>query len=54
MILLFEAIKSLLHGSRVMSDEEYYYSQAVDRVDLERRMRLVERGQAPFQNGYRG
>lgn len=54
MMFLFEAIKSLLHGSRIISDEEYYYSQAVDGADLERRMRLVQRGQAPFQNGYRG
>jgi hypothetical protein len=51
--MLFGAIKSLLRGSRMVSDEEYYCSQAVDIVDLERRMRIVERGQAPFQNGYR-
>ena len=32
-----------------MSLEERYYSESVDRVDLERRMRLVQKGQAPFQ-----
>lgn len=54
MMLLVEALKSLIHGSRAMSDEEYYYSQSVNLADLERRMKIVERGQAPFQTGYHG
>ena len=54
MMLLIEALKGLIHGSRMMSDEERYYSQSIDNVDLEHRMRLVQKGQAPFQNGYRG
>lgn len=54
MMSLVDAIRSLLHGARAIPDEEYYYSQSIDGADLERRMRLVERGQAPFQNSYRG
>ena len=29
--------------------EERYYAQSVDLIDLERRQRLVSRGQAPWQ-----
>lgn len=53
-MLLIEALKGLIRGSRGMSDEEYYYSQSIDHIDLERRMREVQKNQAPFQSGYRG
>lgn len=34
-------------------DHEYLYlSEAVDLVDLEWRMRAIERGQAPYQRAY--
>lgn len=33
------------------SAEEAYYSSAADHADLERRMRQVDRGQAPWQKG---
>ena len=33
--------------------EEAYYSQAVDLIDLEYRMRQVQRGDAPFQSRYK-
>jgi len=42
-------ISKILHRTKVMSAEEFYYSQSVDHVDLERRMRQVQRRQAPFQ-----
>lgn len=51
---LYNAISKILYRTSVMSDEEYYYSQACDLVDLERRMRLVQKGLAPFQNGIKG
>lgn len=31
--------------------EEAYYSASVDHADLERRMRQVHRGEAPWQKG---
>lgn len=47
-------ISRTLHRPRMMSDEEFYYSQSTDLVDLERRMRLVQKGQAPFQHNIKG
>jgi hypothetical protein len=48
-MLLFQALRNLVHGSKTMSDEEKYLSEAVDHVDLERRMREIDKGRAPFQ-----
>lgn len=49
MNMIVETFKHILYGMRMMTDEEYYYSQSVDMADLEKRMREVQRGQAPFQ-----
>lgn len=42
-------ISQWLQRPQRMSPEDRYLSESVDRVDLERRMRLIQRGQAPFQ-----
>lgn len=38
---------------RRISDEEQYYNQATDVIELEYRMRQVQKGLAPFQNNIR-
>lgn len=43
---------NLLVFPRSVSDEEQFYNQAIDLADLEWRMKLVQRGQAPFQKPY--
>lgn len=53
MISLIRAMAGLFRGAGMMSDEEYYYNGAVDRIDLERRMRAVQKGEAPFQRDFR-
>jgi len=46
---MFEFIKSLFAFKKSMSQEEIYYANSTDLVDLERRMRKVQNGSAPFQ-----
>lgn len=33
--------------------EEAYLSEAIDRIDLEQRIRRIDRGEAPFQQKHR-
>lgn len=51
---VIDQILSAIKYSRKATAEEVFYSQSTDLADLERRMRLVQRGQAPFQKPYMG
>lgn len=47
---IIRALSSFIPRAKRMSDEEFYYSQATDLVELEYRMKQVQKGQAPFQD----
>lgn len=47
---IVQAFLSFISHPKRLSDEEFYYSQSSDIIELEYRMRQVQKGLAPFQN----